>query len=170
MNLISYISILNSVKKLRILLNEINNWLLNIKANTSDLLLPGRLDNWAERKDMNQWQLTEASVKTHIKAGGRITELQRILHDRGLHRLPPIIDVALSNWTGRPRKTEFGSMIVVRCPNEHAALALRQSTHLKPYYRGSSESTVLFFDAAHEDEVRAFLSWAGFKLDMLTAA
>ncbi|MEM7534819.1 MAG: helicase-associated domain-containing protein [Chloroflexota bacterium] len=145
--------------------------LIKIKADSSDLLLPGKLDNWAERTGANQWQLTEASVKANVKAGGRINELQQLLDARRLSHshIPPMLNVALSNWAGRPQKTELGSIIVVRCPNNHTAVALRQSTRLKPYYRGSSESTVLFFDGAHENEVRAFLSWAGFNLDVMMA-
>ena len=135
---------------------------LQLKGAAIDLLIEAQLDHWADRMKDGQWQLTPATVRACIKAGGRMNELIDLLTARLAHRLPPLLEVALRNWSGRrTQSAELERFVVLRC-DDHAGLhAILTSKRLQPYLRGTHEDNLVLLMPDHIEEVQEILRWAG---------
>jgi hypothetical protein len=135
---------------------------LQLKGAAIDLLIEAQLDHWADRTKDGQWQLTPATVRAFIKAGGRIHELIDLLTARLAHHLPPLLELALRNWSGRRTKSaELERFVVLRCFANDGLHAILTSKRLKPYLRGTHEDKLVFFMPDHIEEVQEILRWAG---------
>ena len=141
---------------------------LELKEATIDLLIEAQLDHWADRTKDGQWQLTPATVGECIKAGGRINELIDLLTARLTHKLPPLLELALRNWSGRRTKSvELEQFVILRCYDDDGLHALLASKRLKPYLRGTHEDNLVLFAPEHMEEVQEILRWAGIELTEL---
>jgi hypothetical protein len=141
---------------------------LQLKGAAIDLLIEAQLDHWADRTKDGQWQLTPATVGECIKAGGRINELIDLLTARLAHKLPPLLELALRNWSGRRIKSaELERFVVLRCDDDDGLHAILTSKRLKPYLRGTHEDNLVLFAPEHIEEVQEILRWAGIELTEL---
>jgi hypothetical protein len=141
---------------------------LQLKGAAIDLLIEAQLDHWADRTKDGQWQLTPATVGECIKAGGRINELIDLLTARLAHKLPPLLELALRNWSGRQIKSaELERFVVLRCDDDDGLHAILTSKRLKPYLRGTHEDNLVLFAPEHIEEVQEILRWAGIELTEL---
>jgi hypothetical protein len=141
---------------------------LQLKGAVIDLLIEAQLDQWSDRTKDGQWQLTPATVRAFIKAGGRINELIDLLTARLAHHLPPLLELALRNWSGRRTKSvELERFVVLRCYDDDGLHAILTSKRLKPYLRGTHEDNLVLFTPDDIEEVQEILRWAGIELTEL---
>ena len=135
---------------------------LQLKGGAIDLLIEAQLDHWAERTPDGQWRLTPATVQARLKAGGRLHDLIDLLTARLPRRLPPLLELALRNWSGRRAKSAaLERFVVLRCDDADGMQAILTSKRLKPYLRGAHEGNLALFTPDHIEEVREILRWAG---------
>ena len=159
---------LNYTKPLPKILRADETGRLQLKEAAIDLLIEGQLDQWADRTTDSQWQLTPATVGAGIKAGGRIPELIELLTSRLGHKLPPLLEFALRNWSARRTKSaELEQLVVLRCSDADGLHAILTSKRLKPYLRGTHEDNLVLFAPDHIEEVQEILRWAGIDLTEL---
>jgi hypothetical protein len=134
---------------------------LALDAKAKDLLISAQLDEWAEQRGNNQWQLTEASVRAAIKRGNKLDGLMSLLSARVKSKLPPLMPVLLAAWAGHAAQLVLANVVAVKCPNPNVLGALMSSARFRPYLQGTLSADVALVDASKADEFRAALRWAG---------
>lgn len=126
-----------------------------------DLIIEAQLGRWAEPRARGQWQLTQASVAAGLKAGGTLAELLKLLADRLLHPLPPLLEVALRAWAGEPGSVGVASITVLQCAQPAIFTAIVTSPKLRRFLRGELAPDLVAVDRAQLEAFLAHLRWAG---------
>jgi hypothetical protein len=134
---------------------------LALDSKAKDLFISAQLDEWAEQRGNNQWQLTEASVRAAIKRGNKLDGLTTLLSARAKSKLPPLMPVVLAAWAGQAAQLALANVVAVRCSNPGVLGALMSSARFRPYLQGTLSADVALVDASKADEFRAALQWAG---------
>ncbi|MBV7327374.1 helicase-associated domain-containing protein [Chloroflexi bacterium TSY] len=132
---------------------------LNLKQ--IDLLIESQLDQWAERIDSGQWQLTQKSVTAATKAGLRLKELLSLFEERLTRDVPPLLELALKNWTGKAKVVALETVTVLRCHDQAAWNAILSSELLQSYLVGRLAEGLLVVETERLDEFQKQLVWAG---------
>ncbi|MEM7534818.1 MAG: helicase-associated domain-containing protein [Chloroflexota bacterium] len=155
---------------------------MTLSKKATDLFLEPQLDHWAERTKEDTWQLTQASVSTQVKAGGRISDLFTLLEDRMVprSRVAPFLETALRNWGGRTKSIQCESMVVLRFDSHDLYRTILEHKQIQPYLqgrldpkeiskaaRGREGDNVLLFKESDMKQVRKVLEWAGFDLSAI---
>jgi hypothetical protein len=103
-------------------------------------------------------------VAAATKAGGTIATLLALLRERLTHPIPPLREVALRAWAGKPPAVALASVAVLRCSQPEVLAALAGSALLAPFLRGTLAPDVLRVDSVRLDELRERLAWVGFRV------
>ncbi len=138
--------------------------LLTCTTLSPDLLTPGFLEIWAERKSNISWQLTQKSVLEALRRGRTLAELMAFLRDRLLGILPEILVVALRSWAGEKTLANIAETIVLQCPQSGVLDAILASQTLKPYLLGRIGPDAILVRSSEVEKVRDVLKWAGIQV------
>lgn len=126
-----------------------------------DLLVLPILDRWATRQSDGSWLLTQASVQAAIEAKQSIDELFGFLRQRLTHRIPSLLEIALSAWSGHRFDVHLEAVTVLACPTPKVFSAIAHSQTLKPYLRGQVPPNLLVVETGQVDAFREQLEWMG---------
>ena len=130
-------------------------------TSTPDFLLPEQLDKWAKRQSDGTWQLTAATVKSTIQAGGKITELFDLLEDRLTHAPPEYLVVALNGWAGKFKKVELAKVVVLHCPDAAVFELIVEHQKFKNYWLGVLAYGILLVESSQVKAVKKQLAQLG---------
>jgi len=130
----------------------------------ADLLLEAQIGRWAAPLAEQRWQLTQASVVAGLKAGGTLVELLKLLADRLIRPLPPLLEVALRAWAGEPSAVGLAGVTVLQCAQPAIFTAIVTSPKLRPFLRGELAPDLVVVDRAQLDAFQGHLRWAGLEI------
>jgi hypothetical protein len=155
--------------------------LVTFAQSPRDLLLRAQLAHWAEpgwhgqetdhnnpqtsqgeeRLNEEQWRLTQGSVAAAITGGRALAELLKLLAERLVHPLPPLLEVALRAWAGEHPTVGIASITVLQCAQPAVFQAIVTSAKLQPYLRGLLALDLVVVDRQQLATFQEQLHWAG---------
>jgi hypothetical protein len=135
--------------------------IMAVSPRPADMLLDAQLGRWAEPRADQRWQLTQASVAAGLKAGGTLAELLKLLADRLIFPLPPLLEVALRAWAGEPSAVGLAGVTVLQCAQPAIFTAIVASLKLRRFLRGELAPDLVVVDRGQLDAFQAHLRWAG---------
>lgn len=137
---------------------------MTVTQRPADLLLDAQIGRWAELCKDGQWQLTQASVTAGLEAGGTLPELLKLLADRLIHPIPPLLEVALRAWAGEPSAVGLVGVTVLQCAQPAIFTAIVTSPKLQRFLRGVLAPGLVVVDRTQLDAFQAHLRWAGLEI------
>ena len=138
--------------------------LVTVILQPDDLLLGTQLNRWAERLDGGQWRLSQASVAAAVAGGLPLAELLKLLAERLVGRLPPLLEVALRAWAGEQSRVAVAGVTVLQCSQPAVFEAIVTSPKLRRYLRGEVAPDLVIVDQAKVAEFEEQLRWAGLQV------
>lgn len=141
-------------------LNADEDGLLTLER-SANLLIEAQLGRWAEPRDGQGWQLTRESVAAGLQAGGTLPELLKLLADRLLGPLPPLLETALRAWAGEPATVGLADVTVLQCAQPAVFAAIVTSPKLRRFLRGELAPDLVVVDRGQLAAFQAHLRWAG---------
>ena len=133
-------------------------------ARPADLLLDAQIGRWAALLADQRWQLTQASVVAGLKVGGTLAELLKLLADRLIRPIPPLLEVALRAWAGEPSAVGLAGVTVLQCAQPAIFTAIVTSPKLRRFLRGELAPDLVVVDRTQLDAFQAHLRWAGLEI------
>jgi hypothetical protein len=130
----------------------------------ADLLLDAQIGRWAAPRPDGQWQLTQASVAAGLTAGGTLAELLKLLADRLILPIPPLLEVAVRAWAGEPSAVGLAGVTVLQCGQPASFTAIVTSPKLRRFLRGELAPDLVVVDRTQLDAFQAHLRWAGLEI------
>ncbi len=105
-----------------------------IRTRGADSMSQIRLTYIADRTK-NDWHMTEKSVARAQQQGLTADQILGWLHDHLAHHLPPVLEMAIRNWTGRV-SVFSGTVQLLQVTRPQARDAMLQSAAFKPLLEG----------------------------------
>ena len=146
-------------------------WTINelgeLKTKSHDSISQARLALIAESRN-SHWQITEQSITKAKSHGISTDQILGWLAAHLTHPLPPLMETAIRNWTGR--STAFlGQVHLLQVTREQARDALLTSPAFKPLIAGHIPPDLFLIDKSQLAEVKRLLKQIGYSLtDSLT--
>ena len=138
--------------------------LVTVILQPDDLLLSAQLDRWAERLESGQWRLSQASVAAAVARGLPLVELLKLLAERLIGPLPPLLEVALRAWAGEQSRVAVAGVTVLQCSQPAVFAAIVTSPKLRRYLRGEVAPDLVVVDQAKVAAFEEQLRWAGLQV------
>ena len=98
-------------------------------------------------------------------AGGlALVELLKLLAERLIGRLPPLLEVALRAWAGEQSHVSVAGVPVLKCTQPAVFAAIVTSPKLRRYLRGEVAPDLVIVDQAKVADFEEQLRWAGLQV------
>ncbi len=121
-----------------------------------------RLSDMADRGKTG-WQLTPASIARARKHGVTVDQIIGWLHHHLSHDLPPVLELAIRNWTGRAQ-VFAGKVQLVQITDPHARDAILGSAVFEPLLAAHIPPDWFVVHDAKATEVKRLLKTLGFAI------
>jgi hypothetical protein len=135
-----------------------------------DLVLANQLAEWTEADPSGSLRLTRASIQRAIQKGRTIAALFKLLEERIVRIMPPIMQISLRAWSGQSYQIGMGSVLVLFSPSPDISYAIQTSTTLRPYLRGILAPGYFMVKAELADQLKARLQDFGLEVQLIEVA
>lgn len=138
--------------------------MLTVILQPDDLLLDAQLNRWAGRLESGRWRLSQESVAAAVAGGLALVELLKLLAERLIGPLPPLLEVALRAWAGEQSRVAMAGVTVLQCTQPAVFAAIVTSPKLRHYLHGEVAPDLVIVDQAKVAAFKEQLQWAGLQV------
>jgi hypothetical protein len=110
---------------------------ITFQSNSNNLVMNSRLLIWTEPDEEGNRKFTRESIQKAVAAGYSINNLLKLIDEHSARLIPPILRLALNNWSGQETQVGLNRILVLQSPNPEVTYALHHSTSIRRYLRGT---------------------------------